>query len=105
IPVRVLVEPERFETEIIPAVFETVQRERVVPRTQWEEVLCDTNATRTKVAEIQRALTQAGYFTAADGVFGPKTLAAMEAYQRDKALPVGYMTVETVRSLGVNPYA
>lgn len=105
IPVRVMVSPDRFETETIPAVYETVQRERVVPRTQWEEVLCETNATRTKVAEIQRALTRAGYYTAPDGIFGPRTLAAMEAYQKDKALPAGYMTVETVRSLGINPYA
>jgi len=105
IPVQVMVEPERFETETIPAVFETIQRQRIVPSTQWAEVLCDTNATGTKIAEIQRALARAGYFTAADGVFGPKTLAAMEAYQKDKGLPLGYLTVETVRSLGVNPYA
>lgn len=105
IPVRVLAEPERFETEVTPAVYETVTRQRVVPSTEWAEVLCNTNATQTKIAEIQRALTQAGYYTSADGVFGPRTLAAMEAYQNDKALPVGYMTVETVRSLGVNPYA
>lgn len=105
IPVKVLVEPERYETEVTPAVFETVTRQRVVPSTEWAEVLCDTNATSAKIAQIQRALTQAGYYTSADGVFGPRTLAAMEAYQKDKSLPVGYMTVETVRSLGVNPYA
>lgn len=104
VPVQVMVEPERFEVETIPAVFETIKRQRIVPSTQWAEVLCDTNATGTKIAEIQRALARAGYFTAADRVFGPSTLAAMEAYQKDKALPIGYLTVETVRSLGVNPY-
>ena len=70
---------------------------------EWREVLCDTNASPAKIREVQAALTEAGYETPADGVFGPSTLRAMEAFQRNNGLPVGYLTVSTVEALGVSP--
>ena len=101
-----LVTPAREETRIIPAVTRTVER-RVVTGgggLEWREVLCETNTTPQKIAEIQRALTEAGYNTGgADGTFGAATLRAMEAFQRDRGLPVGNLTVSTVEALGVTP--
>ena len=70
---------------------------------EWREVLCETNASSAKIAEVQAALTAAGYTAPSDGEFGPQTLRAMEAFQRDNGLPVGYLTVSTVEALGVNP--
>ncbi|MEM7004311.1 MAG: peptidoglycan-binding protein [Pseudomonadota bacterium] len=102
---RVLVAPATEQITIVPASFKTVER-RVVTGgggLEWREVLCDTNASRDKIVEVQRALTAAGYNVSADGAFGPATLAAMEAYQRANGLPVGYLTVSTVESLGVSP--
>jgi len=91
---------------VVPAVYETVTREVVVGggELSWAEVLCETNTTRFKVAEIQGALTDAGYPTLVDGAFGPRTLRAMEAFQRANGLAVGYMTVETANALGIDPY-
>ncbi|MEM9667606.1 MAG: peptidoglycan-binding protein [Pseudomonadota bacterium] len=102
---QVLVAPATEQVTVIPATYKTVER-RVVTGgggLEWREVLCDTNASPAKIAEVQRALTTAGYNVPDDGAFGPETLNAMEAYQRANGLPVGYLTVSTVESLGVLP--
>lgn len=126
---QVVVEPARIVEETVPAEYETVTVQRLVsaeaeeridiPATyktvekrivtgggglEWREVLCDTNTTTAKIREIQTALASAGYNVSADGEFGPTTLAAMESYQRANGLPVGYLTVSTVESLGVSPF-
>lgn len=106
VQVRRLVSPATEEVLTIPATYKTIEK-RVVTGgggLEWREVLCDSNTTSVKVAEVQRALTAAGYDVPADGAFGPATLTAMEAYQRANGLPVGYLTVDTVRSLGVSPF-
>lgn len=100
------VAPAREEVVTIPAEYETVERRVVVGGggLEWREVLCDTNASASTVREVQAALTDAGYPTLIDGQFGPSTLRAMESFQRDRNLPVGYLTIDTVNALGVNPY-
>jgi hypothetical protein len=98
-----LVTPAQEETIVIPATYRTVET-RVVTgggSLEWREVLCDTNASPAKIKEVQQALNQAGYAAPTDGEFGPATLKAMEDYQRANGLPVGYLTVSTVESLGV----
>jgi hypothetical protein len=101
--VRKMVSPAREDRIVIPATTRTVDR-RVVRRAagvEWREVLCETNASQAQIADVQRALTAAGYTVPATGTFGPQTLAAMERFQRDRGLAVGYLTIETVRALGV----
>jgi len=103
IKVRRMVAPARQETISIPATYRTVQR-RVVSRpagVEWREVLCETNASPALIRQVQTALTSRGYATAADGAFGPSTLNAMERFQRANGLPIGYLTIDTVRALGV----
>ena len=97
-----LVSPAQEQTTVIPATYRTVEK-RVVTGggVEWREVLCDTNASPAKIVEVQKALTAKGYKVPADGDFGPATYKAMEAYQRANGLPVGYLTVDTVESLGV----
>lgn len=102
---RRLVSPATTETVQIAEVRRTERLRRIVTpaRTEWREVLCGSNATRAKLAEVQRALSARGYATAADGVFGAQTLQSMEAFQRANHLAVGYLTIETVQALGVAP--
>lgn len=102
---RRLVTPATTETVTIPEVRRTERLRRIVSpaRTEWREVLCGTNASKAKLAEVQRALNARGFQTAADGVFGPATLQSMEAFQRANNLAVGYLTMETVTALGVAP--
>ena len=103
IPVQRLVTPEQQETVVVPATYRTIEKRRVIGggELEWREVLCDSNATPEKIAEVQQALAGKGYAVQADGVFGPATLTAMEAYQKANGLPVGYLTISTVESLGV----
>ncbi len=105
ITIRTELTPATTETIVIPATYKTIDK-RVVTGAgglEWREVLCDTNASSAKISEIQAALTAAGYTAPSDGVFGPATLRAMEAFQRANGLPVGYMTISTVEALGVTP--
>jgi len=99
-----VVTPAKEETIVIPATYRTVEK-RVVTgggSVEWREVLCDTNASPGKIKEVQQALSAKGYTVPTDGDFGPATLKAMEEYQRANGLPVGYLTVSTVESLGVS---
>lgn len=100
---RRVVTPERTEPMLVPAVMKKETLRRVVSpaRTEWREVLCNTNASKAKIVAVQRALNARGYATAADGVFGPQTLAAMERFQHANNLASGYLTTETVAALGV----
>lgn len=99
-----LVAPEREERIEIPATYKTVERYVVTGGTaQWVPILCETNASPQKIAEIQTALSDAGHAIVVDGKFGPQTFAAMKAYQAEQGLPVGVLTVSTVERLGVSP--
>ena len=116
--------------EVIPAVYKTVTRQVVdtppqlreikVPavyeelpfqvkltdaRLERRAVLCETNATPSKIMEIQRALLAAGFNPGnIDGVIRANTMRAVNAYQRAKDLPVdGFLNLETVKALGVSP--
>lgn len=105
IEVQRLVTPEQQETIVVPATYKTIEKKTVTGggTVEWREVLCDSNATKAKIVEVQRALASKGYKVQADGVFGPATLDAMEDWQEKNGLPVGYLTISTVESLGVSP--
>ncbi|MCI4644418.1 MAG: peptidoglycan-binding protein, partial [Hyphomonadaceae bacterium] len=104
--IRTLVTPAQERRVAVPAIYTTIEKEVVIGggEIRWAEVLCASNTDRYKVAEIQGALTDAGYPTLIDGAFGPRTLRAMEAFQRSRGMAVGYMTVETAEALGIDPY-
>jgi len=99
-----VVTPAQEETIVIPATYRTVEKREVTGggNVESREVLCNTNASPAKIKEVQQALNEKGYAVPADGEFGPATLKAMEDYQRDNGLPVGYLTISTVESLGVS---
>lgn len=69
----------------------------------WSQILCEVNATPAKISEIQSALQAAGYNTGSGGSLDPQTMNAISAYQKAKGLSQdGYLTMETVRALGVS---
>lgn len=104
IEVQKLIAPAREERIEIPATYKTVERYVARGGTEaWVPILCETNASPSKIAEIQTALTHAGHALEIDGKFGPQTFAAMKAYQLEQGLPVGVLTVSTVERLGVSP--
>lgn len=91
----------------VPAEYATVDEQVLVSPgdEHWTQILCDVNATSAKVMEIQKALLEAGFNPGPiDGNLGGETMAAVSAFQKAKGLPDdGYLTMETVKALGVSP--
>ena len=60
-------------------------------------------ATPNLIRKVQQALANAGYKPGpADGVSGPRTLAALKSFQQNNNLASGELTKETLRALGVD---
>jgi|GEM_PF-6013837 len=95
----------REEIISVPARYEDVERTVVTQASKLiqVEVLCDQQASRETVRNLQTALVERGYAIKIDGIYGPETQGAMEQFQRDEALARGYMTVESFKALGVYP--
>jgi hypothetical protein len=90
----------------IPEEYQTVHYQEVDKEgfMEWRSILCRTNMTGTRVSQIQQALKNAGYNPGPiDGDIGQQTMSAVNAFQRDKNLPVDrYLNVETLKALGVS---
>ncbi len=103
--VRRVTAPAQTRSVPVPAEYQWVSKQMKVTegKMAWRSVLCETNTTPQAVESLQRALQKAGYSPGKiDGVIGSKTRSALEAYQRAKGLPVGGLTLDTLKSLGVN---
>ncbi|MDH3604443.1 MAG: peptidoglycan-binding protein [Candidatus Tectomicrobia bacterium] len=102
--VKQLVEPARFKRIVEPAQYREVNKRVKVKdgRVEWQPVLCKTNVSENIIRSIQQALKQANHNPGpVDGVLGARTVTAIEAYQQDRGLPVGNLTLQTLQSLGV----
>ena len=98
------VEPPKEKKTIIPAVYKEVPKQVKVTDAdlEWREILCETNTTQDVVRRLQKALEDKGYDPIwIDGVYGPKTRAAVVAYQKDNDLASGQLTMQTLEHLGV----
>ncbi len=103
------VEPEKEIKTEIPPEYKTITRTVIdqEARTEWIEVLCDTNTTPAKIRELEEALKKNGYDPGpidgkADGAFYD----ALRKFQADRKLTVNqdrFIYMETVKALGVNP--
>ncbi|MBT8420477.1 MAG: peptidoglycan-binding protein [Gammaproteobacteria bacterium] len=71
---------------------------------EWRSILCKTNMTIARITDIQNALREAGYNPGpTDGSIGAQTMAAVNAFQKDKGLPVDrYLNAATLKALGVS---
>jgi len=107
VQVRKMVTPPQEKRIVIPAEYGKVTKTDRVSEghMEWKPVLCQANMTTAKVQEIQRALKAAGsYFGPIDGVVGSQTIRGVQKYQKSKGLtPTRFLTIETVKALGVNP--
>ena len=110
--------PARYRTEVVrtvtkpgpvriiphPAVYRTVKHTELVrpPGEGWAQVVCAGPLNPQFVVQLQHALIAKGYDPGApDGVASPATYAALRAYQRDRGMAQGQLTVESAVSLGV----
>lgn len=105
IQVQKLVQEARVNKKVIPAQHKTVERKELVKegKMEWRSILCETNMTTNRIADIQQALLERGYNPGPiDGIVGKKTMAAVNAFQNDNQLPVDkYLNIETVNALNV----
>lgn len=101
--VRKMVSPASEKRIPIPATYKTVTKQAKVTeeRLVWREVLCETNTTPDVIKRVQTALNSKGFNVSADGILGPSTLRAIDAYQRREGLGTGGLTMATVKKLGV----
>ncbi|PLX84109.1 MAG: hypothetical protein C0617_09255 [Desulfuromonas sp.] len=107
IEVTKMVTPPTEKRIPVPEEWQTVSKKQLVSegRMEWRSILCDTNMTRDRIEDIQRALLNAGHDPGPiDGVIGSETMAAVHAFQKAKSLPMDqYLNVATIKALGVNP--
>ena len=88
----------------VPAETKTITQEYKVSdgELRWRTVLCETNITGDVVKQLQAALKREGYDPIwVDGVYGKKTRAAVNQYQKDNGIASGGLTFETLDKLGV----
>ena len=92
--------------ETLPILYQTVTEQVKVSdeRVSWEEILCEDRMTECRISEIQRALYRGGYNPGPiNGIVGPETMAAINAFQKDFNLSVAnHLTIETVKALDAN---
>lgn len=104
VQVRKMISPAVAKSIAIPEEFQTVSRREMLTegRMEWRPVLCETNTTPGLISSLQRALDTAGYNPGPiDGNYGSQTMSAVRSYQKDKGLPVGQLTIDTLSSLGI----
>ena len=72
---------------------------------QWRSILCETNMTRDRIAQIQSELDKRGFDPGPiDGIIGAQTIIAVNEFQRKNKLPVDrYLNLSTLEALGVSP--
>ena len=102
--IKEMVEPARGIRVEVPAEYRTERHEVLAQpgRVEVRAVLCETNATPALVVELQRNLKRAGFDPGpVDGVFGPGTAEALQAFQLRRGYAVGGVTQETAEALGV----
>lgn len=106
VKVKQMAEPPKTSVVPIPAKYGTVAKriQTTEGHIEWRPVLCRTNTTPDVVRRIQTALDQAGHNPGPiDGVLGAQTMAAVKAYQQEKGLATGGITMKTLDALGVTP--
>ncbi len=105
IKVKEIVEPARKVAFSSPAKFKTIKKQKLVeaPQSKWAQILCNTNATRGNISQVQRALKASGYNPGSfDGRLGKDTAVAIKKFQSKNNLAQGGLTLETLKALNVN---
>jgi peptidoglycan hydrolase-like protein with peptidoglycan-binding domain len=98
------VEPATVKRTPIAEKYQTVTKRVKVADSQlkWQETVCKDSMTRVNIRSVQSALKNAGFNPGPiDGIFGWRTRAALEKYQRANSLSTGALTKETLSSLGL----
>ena len=102
--VRKLVKPQQEVRTTVPAEYATVTKKSLASADSCEyvQVLCQDNATQSKIHEVEQALQARGYQVDNDGLDDEDLAAALRQFQEQQGLPpTGLMTARTLDALGV----
>ncbi len=101
---RVINTAEQVRMEEIPAVYKTIVKKvlREKRDMEWRRIVCPKHQTAQLNIQMQKALRAAGFNPGPnDNIFGPRTYAAMIAYQKANNMWQGHLDYETATSLGL----
>jgi len=84
---------------------EVVHRVVTTPgHAEWRPILCEDNLTPALLREVQRQLTDKGFYKGPiDGRLGSGTDKAIRQFQTIEELPAGPLSAQTLQALGVTP--
>lgn len=75
---------------------------KVNQRNEWKEIVCSDDITDELYEDVRFALKTKGYDMVSDGHFNLITMSLVLEYQKDNNLPIGYLNLDTMNSLGLN---
>jgi len=104
VQIREMVEPATVQRKVIPETYQNITKRVKVSDSElrWQESVCKQSMNQVKRSGVQSALKEAGFNPGPiDGIFGWRTRAALERYQRSNGLSSGALTKETLASLGL----
>jgi len=94
---------ECYARILMPTTAASTEQQEAVSFLHWHAILCSINTTPIIVRKLQQALLAAGYNPGIiDGIIGLNTVRAIASYQKEKNLAVGQITIDTLKSLGIN---
>jgi len=102
--VRKLVTPPQQVRTTVPAEYASVTKKSLAgaDSCEYAQVLCQDNATETKIHEVEQALQSRGYEVNNDGLDDEDLANALRQFQEKQGLPqTGLMTARTLDALGV----
>jgi len=104
INIQTLTAPARPVEKKVAAVTDSVKAQIMIApeKSEWTQVICESDITPALVADVQASLAKTGHFDGAiDAEMGPATLAALDSFQAENGLaPGGQLTFATLRRLG-----
>lgn len=104
IKIRRVIREESFKTITIPAEYKEVriERERSKGFAKWMPIVCESNMTPNFIKKVQQALKYQGFYHGeVDGIWGQEEKSAVRAYQKANKLTVTKLSIETMKSLGI----
>lgn len=105
VEIKKLIKPARINRVAIPSTRDSVVLavETSKAYDDWKPVLCATQITSDLVYKLQNALRKSKHYSGdVDGIFGSRTLQAVQRFQEDNHIAAGQITIETLEKLGVD---
>ena len=105
VKVRKVEKEASFDTITVPAEYieVKVERERTKGYSKWMPMVCESNMTPSLVKKVQQALKFQGFYRGSiDGIWNFEAKNAVRAYQKANGLAVTKLSIETMKSLGID---